>query len=96
MTQVNTKIENAVIVFHYNRKHNEDQSVPPWVLKVKGESYYVWHFTVEPGVGFCTKETPDNPHTKAALKVRGTLTFVEVEGKLEGVVSSFKGMEVNV
>jgi len=56
----------------------------------------VWHFTVEPGVGFCTKETPDNPHTKAALKVRGTLTFVEVEGKIEGIVSSFKGMEVNV
>jgi hypothetical protein len=81
------KIENAVIVFHFNKKHIEDQTIPPWVLKVKGESYYVWHLTVEPGVGFTTKETPDNPHTKGALKFKGNLSFIENDGRLEGVIS---------
>lgn len=86
MTQVDLKFEDAVIVFHYNKAHNTDQTIPPWVIKVKGESYYVWHLTVEPGVGFSTKETPDNPHTKAALKLRGNLRFVETEGKAEAII----------
>ena len=67
-------IENTPIVFHYNKKHNEDQSIPPWVIKCKGESYYVNHLTVLPGNrGWSTKETPDNPHTKGALKFHGSL-----------------------
>lgn len=44
-----------------------------WVLKVKGETHYVTHVTVEPGVGFSTKETPDNPHTKGSIKLKGNL-----------------------
>lgn len=79
--------EDTVIVFHFNKKHIEDQTVPPWTLKVKGESYYVWHLTVEPGIGFTTKETPDNPHTKGALKFKGNLKFIEVDGKVEGIIS---------
>jgi hypothetical protein len=73
-------------VIHYNKFHNTDQTIPPWVVKVKGESYYVWHFTVEPEVGFSSKETPDNPHTKAALKFKGNLRFEEIEGKLEATI----------
>jgi hypothetical protein len=43
--------------------------------------------TICPGVGFSTKETPDNPHTKAALKVKGVLTLVEYEdGTIEANV----------
>jgi len=67
----------AVIVFHYNKKHNEDPSIPTWILKVKGQTYYVNHVTVMPGVGLTTKETPDNPHTKGAIKFKGLLKIDE-------------------
>ncbi len=73
-------------MIHYNKAHNQDQGIPPWVVKVKGETYYVWHFTVEPGVGFSSKETSENPHTKASIKMRGNIKFVENEAKLEAVV----------
>lgn len=51
------------IVFHFNKKHLEDSRIPMWVVKCKGESHYVHHVNVDKGVGFSTKETPDNPHT---------------------------------
>lgn len=58
-----------------------------WVLKIKGESHYVTHVTVEPGVGLSTKETPDNPHTKGALKFKGSVRiFDNEEGQKEAVI----------
>ena len=58
-----------------------------WVLKVKGETHYVSHVTVQPNVGMSTKETPDNPHTKGALKFKGSLRiFTNEEGQPEGVI----------
>ena len=80
------EFERAAVVFHYNKKHNEDTSIPPWVLKVKGESIYVNHFDVMPCVGFSTKETPDNPHTKGSLKVFGKLTIHSNDNKIVGVI----------
>ena len=80
--------ENAPVVFHYNKKHNEDQRIPTWILKVKGETFYVNHVTIKPNVGFSTKETPENPHTKGALKMKGRLNiFVDKNGKTEGIIS---------
>lgn len=74
-------------MFHFNKKHNEDPAnIPPWVVKVKGQSHYVHHMTIAPGVGFTTKETPDSPHTKAALQVKGSLTIKEIDGKVEAYV----------
>lgn len=70
---------NVPIVFHYNKKHNEDQTIPPWILKVKGESIYVNHVTMMPGVGLSTKETPDSAHTKGALKFKGNLVVRDGE-----------------
>lgn len=69
--------DNAVqrIVFHFNKQHNVDQSVPPWIVKHKGQSYYVNH--LDSKVGFSTKETPDNDHTKGSLMFRGKLKIVE-------------------
>jgi len=61
------------IVFHYNKAHNQDQTIPTWILKVKGQTHYVWHVTVDPGIGLSTKETPDSPHTKGAIKFKGRL-----------------------
>ncbi len=50
-----------------------------WVIKHKGQTYYVDHVDVSPGVGFSTKETPDNPHTKGSIKIKGKLTIYQAE-----------------
>jgi len=62
-----------IIIFHFNKKHLEDSNIPMWVIKSKGDTYYVHHVDVEEGVGFSTKETPDNSHTKGSIKLRGQL-----------------------
>ncbi len=70
MLNINEKTE---IVFHFNKKHLEDNNIPMWVIKTKGETYYVHHLDVDTGVGFSTKETPNNKHTKGAIKFKGKL-----------------------
>lgn len=72
------------VVFHYNKQHNTDQSIPPWVVKHKGQTYYVNHLEIAPNVGFSTKETPDSEHTKASLLIRGKLTIQKED---EGVIA---------
>lgn len=47
-----------------------------WVLKIKGQSYYVNH--VEANAPWTTKETPDNPTTKGSLKFKKV--NVEIDG----------------
>lgn len=64
------------IVFHFNKKHLEDPNIPMWVIKSKGETFYVHHVDVDKGVGFSTKETPNNPHTKGSIKFKGALRIV--------------------
>lgn len=64
---------NQEIVFHFNKKHLQDPNIPMWVIKTKGQSYYVHHVDVDKGVGFSTKETPDNDHTKGSIKFKGNL-----------------------
>jgi hypothetical protein len=66
-------------VFHYNKAHNTDQTIPCWVIKHKGISYYVDH--LDSSVGFTTKETPGNDHTKGSLQFKGKLTIIEGDGK---------------
>ena len=55
-------------MFHFNKGHLSDPTIPMWVLKVKGQSYYIHH--LECDAPFSTKETPDNPSTKGSLKFR--------------------------
>jgi len=69
------------IVFHFNKKHLEDSRIPMWVIKCKGETHYVHHVNVDKGVGFSTKETPDNPHTKGSIKFKGVLN-ITTEGDM--------------
>jgi hypothetical protein len=61
------------IIFHFNKMHLQDTNIPMWVIKVKGETYYVDHVNVDSGIGFSTKETPDNPSTKGSIKFKGKL-----------------------
>ncbi len=59
------------VVFHFNKKHLEDQTIPMWVLKFHGETLYVNH--VDCQLPWSTKETPDNSHTKGSIKVKNAL-----------------------
>ena len=65
------------IIFHYNKKHSEDVSIPPWMIKFKGKTYYINHLDIMPGVGFSSKETPNNPSTKGSMKIKGRLEITE-------------------
>jgi hypothetical protein len=55
-------------VFHFNKAHVYDATIPPWVIKAKGVTYYVKH--VECNAPWSTKETPENSHTKGSIKVK--------------------------
>jgi hypothetical protein len=53
-----------------------------WVIKAKGETHYVDHVDVEAGVGFSTKETPDNPHTKGSIKFKAKLKIEKINNRV--------------
>ena len=61
-------------MFHFNKGHIADPNIPMWVLKTKGESYYVHH--VDCQLPWSTKETPDNPSTKGSLKIKKCLLTI--------------------
>jgi len=63
------------VVFHFNKKHLEDSSIPMWVLKAKGQTYYVNH--VDCNKPWSTKETPNNPSTKGAIKVKKCILKID-------------------
>ena len=65
------------VVFHFNKKHLEDETIPMWVLKTHGETFYVDH--VESNMPWSTKETPDNSHTKGSIKVKDVLLTIDGE-----------------
>lgn len=62
-------------IFHFNKKSLEDKTVPMWVVKSKGKTYYVNHVTSM--IPWSTKETPDNNHTKGAIKVKNVLIQID-------------------
>ena len=62
-------------MFHFNKKHLEDQTIPMWVLKFHGETLYVNH--VDCSIPWSTKETPDNSHTKGSIKVKEVLLQID-------------------
>ena len=59
------------IVFHFNKKHLEDDTVPMWIIMAKGKTYYVDHVTSN--LSWTTKETPLNVRTKGAIKFKNAL-----------------------
>ena len=75
MKQITEKKEE--IVFHFNKKHIQDETIPMWVVKCRGDTHYVDHVDVSPGIGFSTKETPNNPHTKGSIKFKAKLNIVD-------------------
>ena len=74
MTQI-TEYACKDLVFHFNKKHLEDPTIPMWVIKTRGESFYVEHVTCE--LPWSTKETPDNSHTKGSIKIKKCLLTID-------------------
>jgi hypothetical protein len=64
-------------VFHFNKKHLEDETIPMWVIKTHGESFYVNHVTSQ--LNWSTKETPDNERTKGSIKFKECLLTIDPE-----------------
>ena len=87
MKQIMESEKREAIVFHFNKKFLQDNTIPMWVVKHKGQTYYINHMTVLPNVGFSTKETPDNDHTKGSIKLRGKLMVYEENGQILAEVS---------
>lgn len=79
MLNIDKKTE---IIFHFNKMSLQDTTIPMWVIKAKGETYYVNHVDMDAGVGFSTKETPDNPSTKGSIKFKGKLSITEKDNGL--------------
>lgn len=61
-------------VFHFNKAHLTDPSIPMWVVKCKGQTHYVDH--VDSEIGFSTKETPNNSHTKGSIKFKNCMVLI--------------------
>lgn len=62
------------VIFHFNKKHLEDSSVPMWILKIKGETHYVNHVTAL--APWSTKETPSSNHTKGSIKFKKVIVEI--------------------
>lgn len=67
------------IIFHFNKAHLVDNKIPMWILKFKGKTFYIDH--LESNIGFKTKETPNNEHTKGSLLFRGKLEIKTIDSK---------------
>lgn len=63
-----TEIACEQLVFHFNKGHLTDPTLPMWCVKTKGETYYVEH--VDCNIAWSTKETPDNESTKGSIKIK--------------------------
>ncbi len=72
------------IVFHFNKQHLIDSNIPMWVLKHKGNTYYVNHVNFESGINFSTKETPENEHTKGSILIKGKLEIYKENNIITG------------
>lgn len=61
--------------FHFNKVSIQFPFMPMWTIKCKGKSYYVNHLDAT-GMAMTTRETPEHPATKGAIRFRrGTLTL---------------------
>lgn len=72
-----TQIENADIVFSFNKGSINNPEIPSWTLKCKGQTYYVWH--VDSDAKWNTKETPENPSTKGSIKFKNATLLIDEE-----------------
>jgi hypothetical protein len=66
------------IDFHYNKGSTTFPSLPMWVVKAKGKSFYVHHVTAN--VPWSTRETPDGS-TRGMIRIRDASLRLTPEGE---------------
>ena len=64
-------------MFHFNKGHLADPTIPMWVVKAHGVTFYVNHVTSE--MPWSTKETPDNDKTKGSIKFKKCKLTIDSE-----------------
>ena len=64
-------------MFHFNKGHLTDPTIPMWVIKSHGVTFYVNHVTAE--IPWSTKETPDNEKTKGSIKFKNCKLSIDEE-----------------
>lgn len=84
MKQILNSEEFDRIIFHFNKAHITDPTIPMWTIKHRGQTYYVNHMESE--IGFKTKETPENPHTKGSLQFKGRLKIWETDNETHALI----------
>ena len=55
-------------MFHFNKGHLTNETIPMWVIKTHGVTMYVNHVTAD--IPWSTKETPGNEKTKGSIKFK--------------------------
>lgn len=73
------------IIFHFNKAHLADPTIPMWTIKVKGQTFYVHH--LDSKIGFSTKETPEG-RTQGSLKFRGIVQIQKINDQLIANISA--------
>lgn len=68
-------------VFHFNKHYLTDPTIPMWVIKCSGKTYYVNNVTAN--IPWSTKNTPDNSHTKGAIKFKKVLVQIDDNNNAE-------------
>lgn len=74
---MNIELACRDLVFHFNKAYLKDPTIPMWVVKTKGKTYYVNHVDAE--IPWSTKETPDNEHTKGSIKFKNCLCQIDAD-----------------
>ena len=62
-------------MFHFNKKHLEDETVPMWIIKSHGVTFYINHLSSD--IAWSTKETPNNEHTKGSIKFKDCKLIID-------------------
>lgn len=64
--------------FHFNKKHLVYNFLPMWVVKAKGQTYYVSNVTAN--CPWATKETPNSPATKGTIRFKNCSIGISADG----------------
>lgn len=79
-------------MFHFNKGHLSDPTIPMWVIKSHGVTFYVNHVSAE--IPWTTKETPDNEHTKGSIKFKKCKLVIDSDNN--ATISKLKLLDRNL
>lgn len=75
------------VVFHFNKGWLFNKTIPMWVVRARGETFYVYHVDTD-GVKWSTKEAPDHPSTQGSIKFKNVSLYID-----ESATATIGGLE---